>query len=66
MPTLTYAIRLQPRWTASAFAGEAGLPSTAAAKGKRGSGCFAAAARGMSGSNSVSEPGRARFGSDDT
>jgi hypothetical protein len=66
MPTLTNDIRLQPRWTVSAFAGGAGLPSTAAAWGKRGAGCFAAVACGMSGRNSASEPGRARFGSDDT
>lgn len=65
MPHLTRHIRLQLRWTLSAFVGGAGLPSTAAAWDKRGVGRFGAVASGMSGGD-ASEPGRARFGSDDT
>jgi len=64
MPHLTQHIRLQPRWTNAAFAGGAGLPSTAA-RSKRGVGCLGVAC-GMSGRGDASEPGRARFGSDDT
>jgi hypothetical protein len=66
MPNLMHNFRLQPRWTVSAFAGDAGLSSAAAAWRKRGVGCFAAVACVMSGGNDASEPGRARFGSDDT
>lgn len=64
MPYLTQHIRLQPRWTSPAFAGAAGLPSTAAWS-KRGVGRLGVAC-GMSGRSDASEPGRARFGSDDT
>jgi hypothetical protein len=53
MPNMTHDIRLQPRWTVFALTGGADLPSAAAACG------------GWS-SAGASEPGRARFGSDDT
>jgi hypothetical protein len=64
MPYLTQHIRLQPRWTNSAFTGRVGLPSTAAWS-KRGGGRPGVACD-MSGRSDASEPGRARFGSDDT